>query len=171
MRKQGLFVLGLMFVAAFVALAPTTQAQDDPEVITIEADPVALAYKQTEFKLAKDTTYNITFVNLSTSMAHNLIIDVNDDVSSSNLDDSNDVHIGTPNDDASGVDYTASVLWTTPNEDTVITYFCGYSGHYDAGMKGEFTIGEGASSPGFGLFFALSAVVMIAIAVPRLRRN
>lgn len=170
MKKSGLFIISLMiFAGLMVFFATETQSQTEPEVITIEGR-TGNVFSPDSVELARNTEYNITFIITDPVSDHNLRIDENGDVSEATLDDSEDILIGPENDVTAEKD-TYSKLWTTPDSDTSVTYYCGFEGHYSSGMEGEFIIGEGEEAPGFELLFALSAVFLIAAVIPRMRKN
>ena len=138
--------------------------QNTSETIIISTDPGlhgdVKAFDIISVYLEKNTTYVITFHLSNTTFLHNLLIDLDQDTSMENLNEPDDLLVGIPSNTLDLNDTTEwSVMWTTPDMDTTIIYYCGYSGHFEQGMKGEFIIGNGtpASVDGFS-----SIAVMVA---------
>ncbi len=155
--------------------APNTAEQTNITVITIKTDDVAVKYLQSVYTLAKNTTYNITFINTQT-LAHNVVIAENRTVETEEdaVEKPGDILIG-----PSGNDLTAtgpgqwSILWTTPAEDTIVVFFCSFPGHFAAGMRGYFKIGnppddlipkwaQGGLIPGFGALMSLLVLIPVS---------
>ncbi len=145
MKKNGLLVLTVMVLSldsAFLFSAPAVTAaprdSGDP-VILIETQDAGLGYKKTEYQLEKGVTYTIVFNNTQ-STPHNVIIaDRTVESESDAVVKSGDVVIGEEQGAGPGV---WNVTWTAPNEDKVVPFFCSLPGHFLAGMRGVFVIGN-----------------------------
>ena len=155
----GLFSIGL----SFISVTPVTPTVDQNNNIIVIGAGAGTTYNVTEdITLKKNTEYIIVFEIFQEGNIHNLIIDINRDVSETNLDDSDDLHIGI-NNDATGLggETVWNATWTTPNEDIEISYFCGLPGHFAAGMSGKFIIGT-PTTPGFEPFLLILAFIGLA---------
>ena len=172
MNKFGMFLISLLAVSSLLLLSATAPvvADEGDHTITIKAAAGAgNAFDQISVNLEPNTEYTIIFIN-EQEMGHNLRIDVNDDLEDNgNVADAGDLVIGPANDEVGAGAGTWNTTWTTPDAGEYI-FYCGFLGHYTQGMEGVFIVGEG-DAPGFGFFFAFSALALTALAVPRLRKN
>ena len=152
----------LLLIIVFFLVYSKVNGQNNPETIIISTDPGlhgdVKAFDKVNIYLEKNTTYVITFHLSNKTFLHNLLIDLDQDVSMENLNEPDDLLVGIPSNtlDLNG-STEWSVVWTTPDMDTTIIYYCGYSGHFEQGMKGEFIIGNGTPAgvtgfTGFDIF-------------------
>ena len=162
-RVSFYIILGLFsIVMLFTSVTPAAPSVDQDNNIIVIGAGLATAYNVTEIHLEKNTEYTIVF-EIVIYRVHNLIIDINRDVSETNLDDSNDLHIGISNDATSlGGETVWNATWTTPNEDIVISYFCGRSGHFVKGMTGKFIIGTPTTTTGIEPFILVFTLIGLA---------
>lgn len=138
-------ILGLISIAVLVnsLTSAVTNVNQDTNIIVIGTG-IDIVYNVTSIHLEKNTQYTIVFEIFEEGNVHNLIIDVDNDVSETNLVDSDDIRLGIANDATTlGGKTVWNTTWTTPNEDIVLTYFCGIPGHFGLGMSGKFIIGNG----------------------------
>ena len=164
MRRVPFYVIVGLFsiVLLFISVTPVTSNVDQDNNIIVIGAGVATAYNVTEIPLKKNTEYTIVFEIFQEGNFHNLIIDRNRDVSETNLDDNNDLHIGITNDAIGlGGETVWNATWTTPNEDIEISYFCGIPGHFALGMSGKFIIGT-PTTAGFEPFILVFAFLGLA---------
>ena len=169
-NKTSIFLISILALSSLMIMASQpAQAQTETIVIGVVSGG-ANAYNVTEVTVQPNTQYTIKFVNTDAMMGHNLRIDVDGDVSDTNLDDADDLLIGLAN-NATG-DYTGewTAEWTSPDSGEV-QYYCGFPGHYAGGMVGYFVVEGGSSAPGFGLFSGIVALFIFSLAIPTLRRN
>ena len=174
MNKSGMFLISLLALSSLLILSATAPvaADEGDHTITIKSLAGAgNAYDVTSVNLEPGTEYTIIYINEQEGIGHNLRIDVNDNIiDNQDIADSGDIVIGPANDEAGATSGTWNGTWTTPAEDGEYVFYCGFAGHYAGGMEGIFIVGEG-DAPGFGFFFAFTAIALTALAVPRLRRN
>lgn len=144
-------------------------------------------YNVTSIELEQATTYTIYFWNLRAEF-HNLVIANSGrvvTVATASIQ-SDDILIGP---DPSSIDSTDKGgsdrdPWigelTTPSENKEITYFCSFSSHFVAGMKGSFRVGSTSSSsssssaqsisaPGFEIIFGFLIVTGFTVFKSRKR--
>ena len=147
-----IMVLSIIFVNTMPILTISNLDTDRPIhqiVISSDAgfDGDVKAFDKTVIYLETKTTYNITFHLGNTTFLHNLVIDMDNDVSLSTLNEPEDTIIGIHSNTIELEEKTDwSILWITPEEDVTIIYYCGFSGHYSQGMIGKFIVGDGSSS-------------------------
>lgn len=176
MKKLGL-IFSIFFVVLMFASASTTQASssgsnsvdactDPTQTVEIVADPSndgSLKYDKTEITLDKNACVKIRFVNKSITTDHDLTVDAGSDFDGVYLWLKNNT------DGVDGGDYV-EVNVQTPDADVTLEFYCQVSGHREAGMFGDFIIGEGGSLPGFSFGLALVSLLGLA-AVPIIRRR
>ena len=144
-------------------------------------------YNVTSIELEQATTYTIYFWNGRTEF-HNLVIAKSGRIvtdATTNIQ-SDDILIGPDSSDFNSSDRGGFGRdpwigeFTTPSEEKEITYFCSFSGHFAAGMKGTFKVGSTSSSssssssqsistPGFEIIFGFLIVIVFAIFKSRKR--
>jgi plastocyanin len=167
-----MFLISLLAVSSLLLLSATAPvvADEGDHTITIKAELGAgNVFDKLTINLEPNTEYTIIFVN-EQAAGHNLRIDVNDNIEDNgDVADSGDITIGLANDATGAGAGTWNGTWTTPADGEYL-FYCGFLGHYTQGMEGVFVVGEG-DAPGFGFFFAFSALAITALAVPRLRKN
>ncbi|MFW9855482.1 MAG: hypothetical protein ACFFFG_10500 [Candidatus Thorarchaeota archaeon] len=161
----GLVLLGIMVVifANQAVLASVHREEEHKIVITAMT---GTQYDKKAIKLQKNTLYEITFWNNETGVWHDLIIAM-DGRRIANYEamypKNGDIVLGPLPVEASANNAggTGTSVWTgnftTPDSNGYIRFFCSYAGHFDAGMRGYFKIGEpaGELSPEFDFKFQL----------------
>lgn len=167
-------LISIIFLVNFATPVVSPPSQSD-NVIIIGANN-AVVFNDTSINLEPDTEYTITFIIYDGVTSHNLIIDEDNDVSGTNLDDPDDIKIGLANDapqQVTEVPLTWSITWKTPNANATIPFFCGFPGHFQAGMTGTFIIGTGIPDvpisedflfPGFPIL-VIALVIIIGVAL------
>lgn len=126
---------------------PAHGGGEQEPVIVIGVKIDKLEFNSTEISVEKGVTYTVIFVNEDVGSFHNFIIDEDGDAAEDNMDESPpDLLIGPVNNDISSGTQGApgrswSKIWTTPSEDKLVVYYCGYIGHWRPGMWGKFKVG------------------------------
>ena len=176
MKKIG-FIFSIFFVVLMFASASSTQASssgansvdactDPTQTVEIVADPSndgSLKYDKTELTLDKNACVKIKFINKSLTTDHDVTVDAGSDFDGVYLWLKNNT------DGVDGVDYV-EVNVQTPDADVTLEFYCQVSGHKEAGMFGDFIIGEGGSLPGFSFGLVFLSLLGLA-AIPIIRRR
>ena len=168
-NKTSIFLISILALSSLMIMASQpAQAQTETIVIGVVSGG-ANQFNVTDVTVQPNTQYVIVFQNTDAMMGHNLRLDVDADVSETNLDDADDVVIGLANDASGDYKGTWNTTWTSPASGEV-QYFCGFAGHYPT-MVGYLTVEGGSSAPGFGLISGIAALLIFSLAIPTLRKN
>lgn len=134
------------------SISITTRGEDLVFIIGGEENP--------DVEVASGSCVEVTFENSST-LDHDFTV----------VDDTVDpeeelIHMDTPPGD------TTNHFWRMPERDVSLKYFCEVEGHRESGMEGNFIIGEGSGGlPGFEAPLAFAGLMLLAMAIPLLRRR
>ncbi|MFW9778334.1 MAG: hypothetical protein ACFFE8_05720 [Candidatus Heimdallarchaeota archaeon] len=187
MRKgYNILTIGIfLFLITFFGFSPfTIVGVNENTSIQIRALPEN-QFSVTQLNLLPDTTYTIYFWNPVENHFHNLIIATNGRTITPEIAVlgaiSTDLVIGktdlstVTDEDFGGPDkgMVGSITWTTPKDNMYVSFFCSCPGHFGAGMKGYFTVGNPIGPPPFKematlseLIFAIAFVLVAVLALP-----
>ncbi|MFW9854848.1 MAG: hypothetical protein ACFFFG_07290 [Candidatus Thorarchaeota archaeon] len=187
MRKRyNILTMGIfLFLITLIVFSPfTIVGVNENTSIQIRTLPEN-QFSVTQLSLLPDTTYTIYFWNPVENHFHNLIIATDGrtitpeiavlgPIGTDLVIGKTDLSIVT-DEDFGGPDkgIVGSVTWTTPKDSMYVSFFCSCPGHFGAGMKGYFTVGNPVGPPPFKetatvseLIFALTSVLVAVLALP-----